>query len=87
MGLKPREVDELTLAEFDLMLTGYIQREEEKWDRTRHIMWATIMYGGMGTSKQYHVADIMPLAKDRKNRKRYIINEFQALEFIKSFYN
>lgn len=87
MGLKPREVDALTLMEFDLMLTGYQRREEESWDRTRHLMWAVISYGGQGLKKPISVQDTIPLNKDSRNRKRYIVNEFQAIEFIKTFYN
>lgn len=86
MGLKPREVDALTLKEFDLMVTGYQEREEERWDMTRHLMWAMISYGGMGLKKPITPQETMPLNKDRKYRKRYIINEFQAIEFIKTFY-
>lgn len=86
MGLKPAEVKALTLKEFDLMLTGYQERVEEQWDLTRHIMWATITYSGMGLKKPISVQEVLPLHKDSKNKKRYIINEFQAVAFIKTFY-
>lgn len=86
MGLKPPEVKALTLKEFDLMLTGYQERMDEQWDMVRHGMWATISYSGMGLKKPISVQEVMPLFMDRKNRKRFIINEFQAIEFIKTFY-
>lgn len=86
MGLKPAEVKALTLCEFDLMLTGYQERLDERWDLTRHIMWATMSYGGMGLKKPISPQDVIGLSKDRKTRKRFIINEFQAIEFIKTFY-
>lgn len=86
MGLKPDEVWGLTLMEFDLMVTGYQERMDEHWDMTRHIMWATISYGGMGVKKPIKVNDVLPLHKDNRNAKRFIVNEFQALNLIKTFY-
>lgn len=86
MGYKPDEVKRLTLKEFDLAYTGFLEREEEKWDRVRHIMWATISYGGMGTKKPIQVKDVIQLHKDKRAAKKHIKSKFQALEFLRTFY-
>lgn len=76
----------MTLKEFDLAYTGYLEREEEEWDRTRHIMWATISYGGMGTKKPLQPKDIVKLHKDKRSEAKHIKSKFQALEFLRTFY-
>lgn len=85
MGLKPSEVRKLTMKEFNLMLTGYMARQNREWDRTRHIMAFVATYGGMGASEFIEPRTIYPLPSDRENEKKPIKTKEQALKLLKEF--
>lgn len=85
MGLKPEEIDCLTLIEFVLMDYGRFKREEKEWNHTRHIMSYTLNFGGFGAKKFVPAHQIWPLELDKEGVKRFITTKFQALELLEGF--
>lgn len=85
MGLKPREVKELSLRDFNLMFTGYFRRHENQWNQTRHVMWAVINFGGMGASTPLSPENIWPLEMDKLTEKRMITSLAMAIQLLKEF--
>ncbi len=85
MGLKPREVRRLTLKEFNLMLTGYIQRQNREWDRTRHLMSYIASFAGMGAQEFVDPKKIWPLPSDNDGQKKMITTAAQAEQLLKEF--
>lgn len=85
MGLKPIEVKALTLKDFNRMLRGHLKRQENQWDVARHIMWATINFGGMGIKKMLSPQEIYPLSKDRTQEEPKIQTLEQAESLLDKF--
>lgn len=85
MGLKPFEVNLLTMKEFNLMFTGYLAREDREWNRTRHLMAYIRMFAGMGASEIVRPQDIWPLPIDNGGQKKYIKTLKQCLALINEF--
>lgn len=59
MGLKPIEVNRLTLKEFALMELGHFYRRAEHLDGLRDLKATIISFGGMGSSKLIKPTDIL----------------------------
>lgn len=80
------EVEELTLAQFNLMFTGHLRREENEWDKTRNIMSFILNYGGNGGKKLYQPDQVLPLHKDKKKKTvKKITSDKEAYELLKEF--
>ena len=90
MGLKPDEVKELTLGEFNIMYAAYRRRGEKDWDIARRT-WAYIMtYGGLGLKDKNHKIkpeDLYPLpfTDFRENSVRKITSMDQARKLLNEF--
>jgi hypothetical protein len=85
MGLSPEQVRCTTYKEFNLLLTGYYRRQEQEWNRTRHLMAFIMNYGGMGSTEYIRPEDLYPLQMDRENEKRMITTAAQAAELLREF--
>jgi len=85
MGLKPNEVKSLYLRDFNLMVTGYFRRQEKEWDRARHIMWATMNFGGMGLQNPVTPQEIRPLNLDTENELKMITTMKMAMDLLNDF--
>jgi len=85
MGLKPSEVNMLTMKEFNLMFTGYLARQDREWNRTRHLMSYIASFGGMGAKDFVDPRSIWELPIDREYEKKYIKTLKQCLELINEF--
>lgn len=59
MGLKPIEVDRLTLYEFAMMEMGYLYRKSDELDRLRSLQATIMTFAGMGSSKLIRPIDVM----------------------------
>lgn len=80
----PKEVKALTLLEFNMVLEGWISREENEWDRTRNLMAFIATFAGMGAKKAISAAEIMPLYKDKAQSIRPIKTHKEALDLLHS---
>jgi hypothetical protein len=67
------------------MLTGYYRKQEQEWDRTRHIMSYVVSFAGMGGGKFYKPSDVLPLALDMEGEKRMITTMHMAMLLLKDF--
>lgn len=85
MGLKPQEVKKLTLKHFNLMLTGYVNRQNREWDRTRHIMCYVANFSGLGSTEFLQPKDIRPLPQDSDDVKKMIKTPEQAKQLLNEF--
>lgn len=85
MGLKPLEVDVLTMKEFNLMFTGYLARQDREWNRTRHLMSYIVSYAGMGANEFVDPKSIWGLPIDREDQKKNIKTMKQVLDLINEF--
>lgn len=85
MGLRPLEVKKLTLAEYALMYIGYHRRHEQKWNHTRHLMYAVINFGGMGTTTPIPPSQIWPLDMDTYGEIQMITTMAQAIQLLREF--
>jgi hypothetical protein len=85
MGLLPDQVRVLTMKEFNLMFTGYLAREDRKWNHTRHIMSYVASFAGMGARDFVEPKNIWPLPFDKEDQKKYIKTLKQVLELINEF--
>lgn len=83
MGLKPVEVDRLTLAEFEEMELGYAYREAKELDRLRRLQATIITWSGMGQKKAIEPKDvfIIPLI-DVKESISYIKTRQDIIKII-----
>lgn len=85
MGLRPAEVNALTLKDFYLMHSGYKRREEKRWEHTRYLAATVLNYGGMGTKKLVQPKELIPLELDSENEIKPIATMRQALKLLKEF--
>lgn len=85
MGLSPREVRRLNFRHFNLMLTGYLNRQNREWDRTRHLMSYIATYAGMGASQFVSPQEIRPLPQDYEDIKQPIKTVEQARKLLNEF--
>lgn len=85
MGFDSDKVRAVLFKDFVMHYEGYQRRQEEKWDMVRHQMWATISFGGMGLKHPISVQDVIKLPKDKPQKKTYISNKAQALQFLNNF--
>lgn len=85
MGLKPVEVAEITLSEFNLMLTGYYRRQEHDKNNLRHILAFIRGFGGMGGQDYMSPQQIWPLNMDNEDVKRMVTSLSMAMELLKEF--
>lgn len=85
MGLRPIEVAEITLADFNLMLTGYYRRQEQDKNNLRHILAFIRTFGGMGGQDYLSPQQIWPLNMDDSETKRMITTVQQAMQLLKEF--
>lgn len=85
MGLRPAEVKKLTLAEYSLMYIGYHRRYEQEWNRTRHLMYSVINFGGMGTTNPVPPSQIWPLDMDTYGEIKMITTLAQAIQLLREF--
>lgn len=85
MGLKPAEVNVLTLREFAQMQAGYLRREEKITNLARNLMATVINFGGLGTKTPVTATQIWPLNLDKEGQKRMITTLQQAMELLKEF--
>lgn len=85
MGLKPDEVNALTLREFAQMQAGYLRREEKITNLARNLMATVINFGGLGTKTPVTAATIWPLNLDKEDQKRMITTLQQAMDLLKEF--
>lgn len=80
------EIKRLTLSEFNKVATGFSEREEEAWDRTRHVMSYIVNYGGMGGGKKYYSPqEILSLTKDQEQGVFHINNDIRAYKLLERF--
>lgn len=79
------EVRAITLLEFNMVLEGFIAREENEWDRTRTVMSYIRTFAGMGASKYWTPEEILGLNKDKVNQPKPIRTYKQAIELLRSF--
>lgn len=68
-----------------MVLDGYVAREAEEWDRTRHIMAFVKTYGGMGASKFADPRELVPLHKDKAQRIKPIKDYKGAMQLLDTF--
>ena len=61
MGLKPIEVNRLTLYEFAMMEMGDFYRKSEELDRLRRLQATIMTFGGMGANKVINPKDVMEI--------------------------
>lgn len=89
MGLKPDEVRRLTYAEFNIMYSAYLRREEKDWDIARRTWGYLMIYGGLGlkdSKAKITPQMILPLPyTDAKVRETKITTLEQALKLLNSF--
>jgi len=83
--LKPIEIKALTLLEFNMVLEGYVAREQEEWDRTRTVMSYIRTFAGMGASKYWTPEEILGLHKDKAFKVRPIRTYAEAMDLLNSF--
>lgn len=80
------EIKRLTLSEFNKVATGYNEREEDAWDRTRHVMSSIINYGGMGGGKKYYSPqEVLSLSKDKEEAVVHINSDIHAYKLLERF--
>ncbi len=84
IGLKPLEVEQCTLREFNLMMTGYHRREERETNRTRMMMSYIASYA-FGQTKFIAPRDIIPLDMDKEDVLRPISTHKQAEALLNEF--
>lgn len=84
IGLKPLEVEQCTLREFNLLLTGYQRREERELHRTRLQMSYIASYA-FGQTKFVHPRDILKLDMDKEDVVRPITTHKQAVALLNEF--
>lgn len=87
MGIRQPEVDFIELKEFDLLLTGYIRRQERETNRTRHLLSSIEAFSGMGGGTYTPPQERWPLAIDEENKKQMIATLSQAKKLYKEFVN
>lgn len=85
MGLRPIEVAEITLADFNLMLTGYYRRQEQDKNNLRHVLAFIRTFGGMGGQDYISPQQLMPLNMDKEDVKQMITTVQQAIQLLKEF--
>ena len=85
MGLRPWEIKKITLGEYALMYIGYHRRHEQEWNRTRHLMYAVINFGGMGTTTTVPPSQIWPLDMDSYGEQKMITTLAQAIQLLREF--
>lgn len=72
----------MTLKDFQLITTAYLEREEDEWDRTAHIMSAVVNYAGMGVSEPIQAQDIFDLRKYQDDSVRPITSWEELKDMI-----
>lgn len=87
MGLPPSELEYLSPYEFNLMMEGYRMKEEEKWKRTRSVMWMT---GAAAGGENYPTYEQFMLTEEEKEslkpaRKVSVKHKKQMEDWINSF--
>lgn len=85
MGLKPFEVAEITLADFNLMLTGYYRRQEHDKNDLRHVLAFIRVFGGMGGQEYMSPQQLWPLNMDLRDVKHMITSVAMAMQLLKEF--
>jgi hypothetical protein len=84
IGLKPLEVEQCTMREFDLLLTGFHRREEREWNRTRNQM-SYIASCAYGQTKFISPQEVIKLEMDKEDTLRPITTIKQALALLNEF--
>lgn len=80
----PTEVQALTLLQFNMVLEGWIAREENEWDRTRNLMAFIATFSGMGAKKAVSATELMPLHKDRALTIKPVRSHKDAMDLLES---
>lgn len=73
------------MKEFNLMMTGYVARQNREWNHTRHLMSYIASFSGMGVRDFVDPKTIWPLPADKEDQKKYIKTLKQCLELINEF--
>lgn len=85
MGLKPGEVNLLTMKGFNFMFTGYLARQDREWNRTRHLMAFIASFSGFGAKDFIDPKSLWPLPVDLEDAPKYIKTIKQCLELVNEF--
>lgn len=72
----------MTLVEFMLLMNAYNLKQEEEWDRTRHMMAVVMNFGGMGMTDPVDPKDIINLRRDNEDKVMPITTIEEARELI-----
>jgi hypothetical protein len=83
--LKPDEVRKTYLKDFNLLLLGYQRRQEQEWNRTRHLYAAIRNFAGMGAKEAVQPQSLIPLYMDEEDKIQPIRNIKQAMQLLKEF--
>lgn len=75
----------ITLAEFDLILTGYHRRLEKEINQTRNIIAATLNIQGKILKKEVTPQGVWPLDMDRQRQKKMITTMADAMKLLKEY--
>lgn len=78
MGLRPREIYELTPREWYNYSKGIENKNREEWERARYMTYHIIMYNGMMT-KQPKITELLPLPWDDKTETKITKKDIQKI--------
>lgn len=83
MGLKPIEVNRLTLYEFAMMELGHFYRKSEELDRLRTLQSTIMTFAGMRAGKLINPQDVMGIPIiDNEDVALPISSREQAIKMI-----
>lgn len=68
-----------------MLFSGYQDRQNREWNRTRHIMSYIASFSGMGAKEFVNPKSIWSLPIDKLDEKKYIKTLKQCLELINEF--
>ena len=78
-------ISRITLAEFNLLLTGYHHRQEKEINQTRNTIAAILNIQGKVLKKEVTPQGVWPLDMDRAKQKRMITTMAQAMKLLKEY--